>query len=124
MYLITENTFKTKFELNKPNKLYDIDEHKYLPWIEQASIYIFKYLLEITDNEKNNLIKHKLYVRFMCYQDSPLSKAYMRAYCRPIHEMTLEHYEEALIMLEMNPPNTCLGEINYHKGQFFTIKLE
>jgi hypothetical protein len=120
MHLITDGSFTTNFDIRKPNKLYDIDEHKYLPWHQQAIIYTDVYKLELTEDEKNDLTNHITYMRFMCYQDSPTSRAYMRAYCRPMSEMIPEHYDAAQIV----PDDMCIGEINIQTGHFFGFLLQ
>ena len=108
-----------KFSLEVPHKTYDIDEFKLKSFEEHIQIYMNMYLPDITSEEIIDLKNHKKYVRFMCFQDDPTSRAYMCAYCRKYDDMTREHKE--LADIENIPMGYVLGEINYVKKAFFFI---
>ncbi len=111
-----------KFSLTVPHKKYDIDEYKYKSFEEHVEIYMNLYLKDITSEEIIDLKNHTKYVRFMCFQDSPILRAYMLAYCRNCSDMTDEH--KNLARIEDIPENHILGEINYStKAFFFTWEI-
>lgn len=110
------------FELKVPNHLYDIDDIKE-QFDQHPKLYLELYRKDITSEEKKDLIKHQKYIRFMCYQDEPDSRAYMRAYCRDISDMQPLHYLKALELI-LNNQTSILIEINYSTKAFmFCLQL-
>jgi hypothetical protein len=119
-----ESPMDRKFAMDVPCQCYDIDEFKYLSFDEHVDLYMKMYREKITDAEKIDLFAHKKYVRFMCFQDTPDSRAYMYAYCRSMDDMMPEHKKEAIEVLQNFKGSMILGEINYSKkGYFFMYEF-
>jgi hypothetical protein len=108
-----------KFTLNVPHQEYNVDLYKYIEMIdEQLEIFVNMYLSDIADQDLQNILNKKAYMRFMLFQDEPDSPSYMYAYSRPISDMT--EYHKAI--LDCLDDKEVLGEINYAtKGHFFAL---
>ena len=107
-----------KFKLNVPCKEYSVDEYKYLSMRVQVPILVEIYRKDLTEDELDDLINHRKYIRLMLYQDGPDTDSYMYAYCRSIDTLNDQH---ASVVQEDN--YNILGEINYvTKAHFFEIK--
>lgn len=118
-----EGTQIVPFDINIPNKLYDVEAYKYLETRGHAEVYMAMYVEDITPEDKADVIKHKKYVRFICYQDTPKSRVYVRVYCRPINEMIPEHLTKAIRIIKTDRTR-CLGEMNHTtSGYFFTFQF-
>lgn len=109
-----------RFELNVQCKEYTIDKHKHLDIGSQIEEYVRMYGPDITPDELKDLRCHKKYIRFMCFQDSENSEAYMYAYCRPIDSMIAAHRKEADPWIV---DGSVLGEINFGKRGYFFNRL-
>ncbi len=111
-----------KWEMKVPASCYNIDQYKYDSFDEHVETYTNMHLPNISQEDITHLKNKTKYLRFMCFQDTPTSEAYMYAYCRPVAEMLPEHFTAADIA--NIPKDHILGEINYrHNAYFFIYKL-
>jgi hypothetical protein len=110
----------TRFTLSVPHKTYTVEDVDARDFENHVKLYMKKYKDDIIEDEKEDLLKKKKYVRIMCFQDSPTSARYIKCYCRNISEMIPNHKREADEYLKLiNGEDEILVEINYATMGFF-----
>lgn len=108
-----------KFQLNVPCLEYDVDKYKNIEMIdEQLEIFVNMYLADITDQDLQDVLNQKAYIRLMLFQDEPDSQTYMYAYSRQVSAL---RESDRTIMNHLDVKEV-LGEINYAtRGYFFSL---
>ena len=122
--------YKMAFQYNKEYKIeddlikgmiYDIEGYKYLPVDTHIRIYVELAMPNLSDQEKDDIQKHRKYIRFMCVYDTTRSRCFMYTLCEPIHQIDPEYIGKAITMMKKDK-DMVLGEINYKsKGYFFSF---
>jgi len=106
---------KRSFQLRVPCQEYNADKYKNMKIDEQIEVFVNMYLADITNQDLQDILNQKSYIRFMLFQDNPGSETYMYAYSRPISDM-IDFHKEILNFLD---DEYVLGEINYSTRGFF-----